>query len=128
MLCSFTSIPLSQIHALYTQSWCCLKAWSPSLPGMLNMMSNLQLPRKEFYFALLVKSNLVDYSRTSHCVHDSPSIAARYWVDGLTTENLMKCTKKILLVGSGSPGTISTTISIPTISATPISRLSDGMG
>lgn len=46
MLLPFTSIPLSQIHALYIQSWCCLKAWSPSFPGMLNMMSSAQMPRR----------------------------------------------------------------------------------
>lgn len=64
MVCSFTSIPWSQIHTLYTQAWCCLKAWGPSPPGMLSMMSRIQLPRKTFYFALLVESNSVNNSRS----------------------------------------------------------------
>lgn len=72
-LYSFTSIPLFQMHALYIQPRCCLKAWSPSFPRMLHMMSSWQLPRKKFYFTLLVKSYSVDKSRISCYVCFSPS-------------------------------------------------------
>lgn len=73
------------------------------------MRSSLRLPRKEFYSALLVKSNSVDHSRTFRCVHTSPSGCCTilcWWSDHRELDEIRKENL------TGSPGTISTTLSI----------------
>lgn len=128
MLFSFTRIPLSQIHTLCIQSWCCLNAWSPSLPGTLNMMPSSNWSRRDFFSALAGKAILLTTAGSpALTILHSLVAAVGYWVDCLTTENLLKFTEKILLVVLDSPGTISTTISKSTTSARPILGLPDSL-
>ena len=76
------------------QSWCGLKAWISSFPGMLRMMSSWQLPRKKSSFALLARAMLLTTAGSLALSIFQLLVAAGYWVDGLTTENLMKSTEK----------------------------------
>ena len=105
MLYSFIDISLAQTHAPYIHSWCRLKAWISSFPGMLRMMSSWQLPRKKSSFALLARATLLTAGSLAMSIFQL-LVAAGYWVDGLTTENLMKSTEKIIPLMLCSPAMI----------------------